>query len=161
METWTLISLYIVQTLIGAVLWRRFLNNNEDNNNSNNNNNDGFTCLLISAFVLPNIIFLLVFISHLISKLIDFLAGKGTKNKNKTALEEVHLLKLGFQKTDDCLSFSIKDNYGEEYLVNHEGYAWVLYKIHQDKKVPIQDFRNKTEFIKFFKILYRNSVMDI
>ena len=76
METWTLISLWVVQTLVRAVLWRRFFeNNNENNNNSNNNNNDGLICFTISAFVLPNIIFLLVFISHLISKLIDFLAG--------------------------------------------------------------------------------------
>jgi len=140
-----------VQTLLGAVLWRKFLKSNEDNTN-----NDGLICFTISAFVLPNVIFLLVFISHLISKFIDFLVGR-----RGTVLEEEHLLKLGFQKTDDCLSFSIKDNYGEEYIVNNEGYDWVLYKIHQDKRVPIQDFRDKTEFIKFFKILYRDSVMDI
>lgn len=81
METWTLISLWVVQTLVGAVLWRKFLNGNEDNNTSNN---DGLICFTISAFVLPNIIFLLVFISHLISKLIDFLAGNES-SKNKTS----------------------------------------------------------------------------
>jgi len=67
------ISLWIVQTLTGAVLWRRFFKNNK--------NNDSFDCLLISVLVLPNILFILASITHLTCKLIDYLAG--VKNKTK------------------------------------------------------------------------------
>lgn len=61
------ISLYTVQTLVGAVLWRKYTKGNKDIN--------GFICFLFGAIMIPNIILLIAGVYHLVNNLIDFLAG--------------------------------------------------------------------------------------
>lgn len=66
METWIWISLWIVQTIVGAVLWRRLTTNQDAN---------ALNCLILSAFMIANILLLLV----PLLVFIDYLAG--VKNK--------------------------------------------------------------------------------
>lgn len=75
METWIWISLWVVQTLIGAVLWRRFFEDDKDN--------DGLTCFIISAFILPNFLILIVYLAFLISNIVDYLAGVNYEKTKK------------------------------------------------------------------------------
>lgn len=72
----------------------------------------------------------------------------------KTALENEHLIELGFRETEDCLIF----DYIEDYRIIYEGYAWVLYRLAGDVEYFIQDFRDKDEFVGFFKVLTRESL---
>lgn len=67
MKNWILISLYILQTIVGAVVWRKLFKDNKDG--------DGFGCFILSAVVLPNIIFIIAGLWAFISALVDFLAG--------------------------------------------------------------------------------------
>lgn len=71
-----------------------------------------------------------------------------------TALENEHLIELGFRETEDCLIF----DYIEAYRIIYEGYAWVLYRLNGDTEHFIQDFRDSDEFIGFFKVLTRESL---
>lgn len=72
----------------------------------------------------------------------------------KIALENEHLIELGFRETEDCLIF----DYIEDYRIIYEGYAWVLYRLAGDVEYFIQDFRDKDEFVGFFKVLTRESL---
>lgn len=133
METWTLISLWIIQTLVGAVLWRRFLEDNKDN--------DGFTCFIISAFILPNFLILIVYLASLISTIVDYLAGKGTKNKRTVKIMKDKLQQL-IEKTKGSITLEINlhRDYNEtviNYLkgFSHENYINDISKEIYDKMV--------------------------
>lgn len=77
-------------------------------------------------------------------------------NDYTTALETNHLIELEFRESLDRLTFDFRD----EYRMIYEGYAWVLYKLHGDKELYIQDFRDKDEFTIFFKVLSRDSLYN-
>lgn len=70
METWIWISLWVIQTLIGAVLWRRLTTSQDAN---------ALNCLILSALIIPNILLLLV----PLLVFIDFLAGVKNKIEEK------------------------------------------------------------------------------
>ena len=80
METWMWISLWIVQTFVGAVLWRKFMYDEKET----------ITEVLIqNALVAPNIIFIVVVffksLGYLYKKLcyfIDFLASVKKTEEN-------------------------------------------------------------------------------
>ena len=74
METWIWISLWIVQTIVGAVLWRRFMYDKKETVTE---------VLIQNALVAPNILFIVVIffksLGYLFKQLcyfIDFLAVK-------------------------------------------------------------------------------------
>ena len=78
METWIWISLYILQTLVGTVLWRKYMYDKEESTSE---------VLFLNALVLMNIIFIVAIffksVGYLYKQLcyfIDYLAGV----KNKT-----------------------------------------------------------------------------
>lgn len=78
METWMWISLLVVQTLVGAVLWRKYMFDEKETITE---------VLLQNALVAPNILFIVVIlfksVGYLYNQLcyfIDYLAGV----KNKT-----------------------------------------------------------------------------
>jgi len=73
----------------------------------------------------------------------------------KIALENEDLIELGFRETEDCLIF----DYIEDYRIIYKGYAWVLYKLTGDIENFIQDFRDRDEFVGFFKVLSRESLL--
>ncbi len=73
MEIWIWISLWIVQTIVGAVLWRRFMYDKKETVTE---------VLIQNALVAPNILFIVVIffksLGYLFKQLcyfIDFLAG--------------------------------------------------------------------------------------
>jgi len=70
METWIWISLWVVQTIVGAVLWRRLTTSQDAN---------ALNCLMLSALIIPNILLLLV----PLLVFIDFLAGVKNKTEEK------------------------------------------------------------------------------
>lgn len=79
METWMIISLYILQTFTGAIIWRYIIPKDEDSTEF---------LLFASAFVLPNIILSVVGLFYSIRYIylrscscIDFLAGKKIKKE--------------------------------------------------------------------------------
>ena len=81
METWIWISLYVVQTLVGAVLWRKYVLTEKDT---------ALTALVLSCLVFPSVIcgIYLVFRMHnfLLKPLysyIDYLAGVKNKTEEK------------------------------------------------------------------------------
>lgn len=74
METWMWISLYLLQTLLGAVLWRKFIINNDKKDN-------GIYCLICSSFVITNLYFLLYAFILFLGFSVDFLAGVKKKEK--------------------------------------------------------------------------------
>ena len=63
------IGLYVLQTLTGAVLMRRFWINDDKEGS-------GLYCIFLSGILFLNIFFLVVFIIGLIDTFVDFLAGK-------------------------------------------------------------------------------------
>ena len=74
------ISLYVVQTLVGAVLWRRFMYDKKETVTE---------VLIQNALVAPNILFIVVIffksLGYLFKQLcyfIDFLAGVKRQKKN-------------------------------------------------------------------------------
>ena len=80
METWIWISLWIVQTIVGAVLWRRFMYDKKETITE---------VLLLNALVVVNIFFIVVIffksLGYLYNQLcyfIDFLAGVKNKTEN-------------------------------------------------------------------------------
>ena len=80
METWIWISLWIVQTFVGAVLWRRFMYDKKETVTE---------VLIQNALVAPNILFIVVIffksLGYLFKQLcyfIDFLAGVKNKTEN-------------------------------------------------------------------------------
>lgn len=80
METWIWISLWIVQTIVGAVLWRRFMYDKKETVTE---------VLIQNALVAPNILFIVVIffksLGYLFKQLcyfIDFLAGVKNKTEN-------------------------------------------------------------------------------
>jgi len=75
MKTWIWISLYIIQTLVGAVYMRKVLVYNK--------HNDGFVSFILSSLVIINVVFLIAYFCDLISIFIDFLAGVKTKTEEK------------------------------------------------------------------------------
>ena len=77
METWKWISLWIVQTIVGAVLWRKYMYDAKETITE---------VLLQNALVIQNVVFIFIIlfksIGYLYNQLcyfIDFLAG--VKNK--------------------------------------------------------------------------------
>ena len=77
METWMWISLWIVQTIVGAVLWRKYMYDAKETITE---------VLLQNALVIQNVVFIFIIlfksIGYLYNQLcyfIDFLAG--VKNK--------------------------------------------------------------------------------
>ena len=81
METWIWISLWIVQTIVGAVLWRRFMYDKKETVTE---------VLIQNALVAPNILFIVVIffksLGYLFKQLcyfIDFLAGVKNKTEEK------------------------------------------------------------------------------
>ena len=96
MENWIWISLYVVQTLVGAVFYRIYFNDVEESTED---------CLLMSAIVIINcisLVFLIFYgIKYLFKQLIiliDFLAGV----KNKT--EEEWYINITKRKKKTTLS---------------------------------------------------------
>ena len=81
METWIWISLYILQTLVGAVLWRKFMYSEKDSVSE---------VLFLNALLITNI-FMVMFllfksIDYLFKQLcyfIDFLAEVKNKTEEK------------------------------------------------------------------------------
>jgi hypothetical protein len=76
-------------------------------------------------------------------------------------IDEKLLHKLGFKETDDNLIREYTNSYKTVYRLIFEGYAYVLYIIHNGEEVPVQDFQLAEEFEIFFKILSRDSIMDL
>lgn len=81
METWIWISLWIVQTISGAVLWRKYMYNKEESVSE---------VLFLNALVLINMFFIVVIffksVGYLYKQLcyfIDFLAGVKNKTEEK------------------------------------------------------------------------------
>jgi hypothetical protein len=73
METWIWISLYIVQALVGAVLWRKYASKEGFYRIEN-----GLWALFASSLVISNLVGLLIMLGWFI----DFLAGvKKTEEK--------------------------------------------------------------------------------
>lgn len=64
METWMWISLWIVQTFVGAVLWRKLVFNKEQDYSVNIN----LLSFLFSAILIPNIAMLFAFIFGWLNK---------------------------------------------------------------------------------------------
>ena len=80
METWIWISLYVVQTIVGAVLWRKYMYDKKETVTE---------VLIQNALVAPNILFIVVIffksLGYLFKQLcyfIDFLAGVKNKTEN-------------------------------------------------------------------------------
>lgn len=80
METWIWISLWVVQTLVGAVLWRKYMYDEKETITE---------VLLQNALVAPNILFIVVIffrsVGYLYKQLccsIDFLAGVKKTEEN-------------------------------------------------------------------------------
>lgn len=81
METWVWISLWVVQTLVGTVLWRKYMYDEKETITE---------VLLQNALVAPNILFIVVIffrsVGYLYNQLcyfIDFLAGVKNKTEEK------------------------------------------------------------------------------
>ena len=79
MEIWIWISLWVVQTILGAILWRKYMYDREESVHE---------VLFLNALLLINIFIVIVLlfksIGYLYNQLcyfIDFLAG--VKNKNR------------------------------------------------------------------------------
>ena len=80
METWIWISLWIVQTLVGTVLWRKYMYDAKETITE---------VLLQNALVIQNVVFIFIIlfksIGYLYNQLcyfIDFLAGVKNKTEN-------------------------------------------------------------------------------
>ena len=80
METWIWISLWVVQTILGAVLWRKYMYDREESVHE---------VLFLNALLLINIFIVIVLlfksIGYLYNQLcyfIDFLAGVKNKTEN-------------------------------------------------------------------------------
>ena len=79
METWIWISLYVVQTILGAVLWRKFMYDKLESVHE---------VLFLNALLLINIFIVVIFfksLGYLFKQLcyfIDFLAGVKNKTEN-------------------------------------------------------------------------------
>ena len=71
METWIWISLWVVQTIVGAVLWKKFAFNK-----------DTEWALFYSATIFMNIVGLIALIFIYSCYFIDFLAGVKRQKKN-------------------------------------------------------------------------------
>ena len=81
METWIWISLWVVQTIVGAVLWRKYMYDREESVHE---------VLFLNALLLINIFIVIVLlfksIGYLYNQLcyfIDFLAGVKNKTEEK------------------------------------------------------------------------------
>lgn len=81
METWIWIGLWVVQTIVGAVLWRKYMYDEKETITE---------VLLQNALVAPNIIFIVAIffksVGYLYKQLcyfIDYLAGVKNKTEEK------------------------------------------------------------------------------
>ena len=70
MENWIWISLYVIQTLVGAVLWRKYVTSGIWRVDS------GLLALVPSGLIIPNVIALIILFLRWLDRFIDFLAGK-------------------------------------------------------------------------------------
>ena len=78
METWMWISLYIVQTLVGAVLWRKYAPKE-----GTWRVDSGLLGIVPSCLILPNIYMATIYFLKFLDNIIDFLAGVKNKAEEK------------------------------------------------------------------------------
>ena len=78
METWIWISLWVVQTIVGAVLWRKFAPKT-----GYWRIDSGLLALVPSMLVIPSIIMIMVFCFRFLDFIIDYLAGVKNKTEEK------------------------------------------------------------------------------
>jgi hypothetical protein len=78
MENWMWISLYVVQTIVGAVLWRKYAPKE-----GTWRIDSGLLGIVPSCLILPNVYMIIVYFFKFLDNTIDYLAGV----KNKTEIK--------------------------------------------------------------------------
>ena len=78
MENWIWISLYVVQTLVGAVLWRKHAPKE-----GTWRIDSGLLGIVPSCLILPNVYMIIVYFFKFLDNTIDYLAGVKNKTEEK------------------------------------------------------------------------------
>ncbi len=78
MENWIWISLYIVQTFVGAVLWRKCAPKE-----GTWRIDSGLLGIVPSCLILPNVYMIIVYFFKFLDNTIDYLAGVKNKTEEK------------------------------------------------------------------------------